>query len=266
MRYQLSHCLLFYILLSPITLVFKETAFLASCLRYKKKRRVSYFNLWEHQTRLDQRHAQVSPWHHWTLIIWETRVQLGDDKTTNLLTAGAETRVNLTKVIDTTHCNKTLYLYGNQSASSTPTRRGTFLYTSIFLSITLLSQSFVDPVPTCLNHLAGIKLRINTYSQHSGAFCCTCFSVPTFSTQQGREEQECWRCWPDDRQKQTPVLRIQFCPRVMIPGDPNIYSVSIAFFTLLNWRIVYALPQEFVSEIGEVFVVNWTNFNGSSVL
>lgn len=37
MRYQLSHCLLFYILLSPITLVFKETAFLASCLRYKKK-------------------------------------------------------------------------------------------------------------------------------------------------------------------------------------------------------------------------------------
>lgn len=52
----------------------------------------------------------------------------------------------------------------------------------------------------------------------------------------------------------------------MIPGDPNIYSVSIAFFTLLNWRIVYALPQEFVSEIVEVFVVNWTNFNGSSVL
>lgn len=170
MRYQLSHCLLFYILLSPITLVFKETAFLASCLRYKKKRRVSYFNLWEHQTRLDQRHAQVSPWHHWTLIIWETRVQLGDNKTTNSLTAGAETRVNLTKVIDTAHCNKTLYLYGNQSASSRPTRRGTFLYTSIFLSITLLSQSFVDPVPTCLNLLAGIKLRINTYSQHTVLF------------------------------------------------------------------------------------------------
>lgn len=54
MRYQLSHCLLFYILLSPITLVFKETAFWASCLRYKK-RRVSYFNLWEHQTHLHQK-------------------------------------------------------------------------------------------------------------------------------------------------------------------------------------------------------------------
>lgn len=78
--------------------------------------------------------------------------------------------MNLTKVTDTAHCNKTLYLYGNQSASSRPTRRGTFLYTSIFLSITLLSQSFVDPVPTCLNLLAGIKLRINTYSQHTVLF------------------------------------------------------------------------------------------------
>lgn len=51
-----------------------------------------------------------------------------------------------------------------------------------------------------------------------------------------------------DRNKRV-LLRIIFCPRVMIPGDPNIYSRPIASFTLLNWRIVYAFPQEFAAGI-----------------